>query len=228
MKISSLQSPSFGWNIKTHLAITEEALKDDNRLPQNLKRYIARASELPDLDRNELQDLNSAHFYDALHEDPSYGTINDKKNNALSKFLEHNKKAQKAATKNDLDLFLKEVGYALHFLQDGGTPPHTEHGNYLHKLFRIPMHVDFEKGKKRGASSRLDILKKNYVEEYLPFSSLKMLFHNTALFTLQPENLVKYTNKKSWNEIQQRCFNRGVNASKAYLNYILEYLPKVK
>lgn len=228
MKIAQNYSPNFGWNIRTHLAITEEALKDSPNLPKNLQRYVARASELPDLDRCELADMNSAHFYDVLNEDPSYGTVNDKKNNAKSKFLFHTRKAKQAAKKNNLEAFLRSIGYAAHYLQDGGTPPHTEHGNYLHKLFRIPMHTDFERGKKRGASSRLDILKKNYEYERLPFSTLEMLFHNTALYTIQPENHVNYLNKRKWSEIQQRCFNRCVNVSKMYFEYILQYLPKIK
>lgn len=221
-------NPVFGWNIKTHLAITEEALKDNPLMPRNLQRYVARASELPDLDPRELVDLNSAHFYDVLHEDPSYGSVNDAKNNAMSRFLSHTQNAKKAAQKGDIDGFLKAIGYASHYLQDGGTPPHTEHGNYFHKLLRIPMHTDFERGEKRGATARLDILRANFTPEVLPFSTLKMLFHNTALFTVQPENLVRPFNKRKWPEIQQRCFDRCVNATKVYMDYILQYMPKLK
>ena len=217
-------NPAFGWNIKTHLAITELALKDSPGVAKNMKRFIARCSELPDLMRAELIDMNSRHFYDALHLDPSFGTVNDAKNNAMSAFLRHDAFAQKAAKKGDKDTFYRELGYALHYLQDGGTPPHTEHGNYLHKLFRLPMHMLFEKGKKIGATGKLDKLTQNYKYEELTFSTLKSLFHNTALFTLQPENLVKYRNIFRWNGIQQRCFNRSVNASKAYLDHALKYL----
>lgn len=217
-------SPTFGWNIKTHLAITELALKDNSQVATNMKRFIARCSELPDLMRAELVDMNSRHFYDALHLDPSFGTKNDAKNNAMSAFIRHDAFAKKAAKKGDKETFYRELGYALHYLQDGGTPPHTEHGNYLHKLFRLPMHILFEKGKKVGATNRLDALTNNYKAEYIPFSNLKSLFHNTALHTLQPENLVKYRNIFKWSNIQQRCFDRSVNASKAYLDHALQYL----
>ena len=166
------------------------------------------------------------HFYDVLHEDPSFGTKNDDLNNALSGFINHNKEAVRAGESNDQKLFLTKIAHAVHYLQDGSTPPHTEHGNYFHKLYRLPMHSFFEKTKPLGASSRLDILEKGYEFERLPFSNLESLFHNTALFTVQPENHVSYANICKWFEIQQRCINRGINASKAYFEYILKYLPK--
>ncbi len=218
-------NPNFCWNIKTHLVITEEALKHNRNISEIERRMLARFSQMPDLMKSELHDMSSAHFYDALHKDPSFGTVNDKINNALSRFLCHTRKAKIAAKKADRELFLREVGYAAHYLQDASTPPHTEHGNYLHKLFRLPMHIAFERGKKLGASSRLKDLKQGFEPEELPFSTLKMLFHNTALFSVQPENHVKYSNKKQWAQIQQRCFNRGINATKAYMDYILEKFP---
>ena len=216
------------WNITTHMAITEHALDDYEGLSPVWKRFVARASELPDLDREELVDFNSAHFYDALNEDPSYGTVDDDKNNALSRFLAHTQRAKEIAKTGDREAFLKEVGYAIHYLQDGGTPPHTEHGNYLQKLFRIPMHLAFETGEKHGATPRLDVLRANYTPEEIPFTSLEMLFHNTALYSVQPENHVTYLNVSSWADIQQRCYDRGVNVSKTYLDYILQYMPPEK
>lgn len=225
MRISGLNSPNFCWNLKTHIAITEEALKDNESVNKTEKRMLGRFSQMPDLMKEELEDLNSAHFYDALHEDPSFGTVNDDKNNAMGKFLFHTEQALK---QKDREKFLRETGYAVHYLQDASTPPHTEHGNYLQKLFRLPMHINFERGNYIGASSRLETLKKNYKYEELPFSNLKMLFHNTALYTVQPENQVKYKNIGKWFDIQQRCFNRGVNASRAYLEFILKYLPAKK
>lgn len=213
------------WNIKTHKAITEQALESNEVLSSNLKRYVARASELPDLDPKETVDCISPHFYDVLHEDPSFGTINDAANNAMNRFLSHTEAAKQCAKEGNKDSFLKRVGYAVHYLQDAATPPHTEHGNYLHKLFRVPMHKRFEVGKKVGATERLPILREQYVPEEIPFSNIKSLFHNTALFSVQPENHVSYTNVRDWPEIQQRCYDRSVNVTKAFLEYILQFFP---
>ena len=237
MEINYRNNLTFGWNIKTHLAITEKAAQDNSALSKVEKRMLARFSQMPDKDPKEIVDFVSPHFYDALHTDPSFGTLNDAKNNAMSRFLHHTSEALK---QNDRDAFLRETGYAVHYLQDVSTPPHTEHGNYFQKLFRIPMHKKFEKGKKSGASSRLDILLDNYKFEDLSpssnlpsgkkemLSSLERLLHNTALFTVQKENVVKYTNLKKWPMIQQRCFDRGVNVTKVFLDMILQYLPKAK
>ena len=66
----------------------------------------------------------------------------------------------------------------------------------------------------------------HYVKEEIPFSNIASLLHNTALYTVQPENHVSYSNKKLWPKIQQRTFNRGVNATKAYFEYVFSKLPK--
>lgn len=224
MKIEALnRSPNFGWSIKTHFAATEEAAKSFAEFSSDEIKRLARYSQLPDLMKEELGDGGSAHFYDILSDDPSFGVVNDEKNNAYSKFMEHTKKALEA---KERETFLREVGFATHFLQDAGTPPHVEHGNYFHKIFRVPMHMMFEKGEKVGANARLDELKKNYVFEKLPVSTITALFHNTALHSVQPENLVTYTNLKDWFSIQSRCYNRSVNASKAYLDWMIKHLPK--
>jgi hypothetical protein len=178
------------------------------------------------MDPNEKVDWLSPHFYDALNEDPSYGTVDDEHNNALSRCVAHTNAALECSKAGNLYGFLKEVGYAVHYLQDGGTPTHTDHGNYFMRLLKLPMHVAFERGKYFGAASRLSELQANYTYEEIPFSSIEMLFHNTALFTVQPENQVTYTNINDWDGIQQRCYDRCVNVTKAYLDYILQYLPK--
>ena len=87
-------------------------------------------------------------------------------------------------------------------------------------------HINFGVGEVVGASKRLDILKKGYIPQDVSCSSIKALFHNTALYTVRRENHVGYTNILKWDEIQQRCYNRGVNASKAYFDYMMDYLPK--
>ena len=223
MKVLGVNSPNFGWNIKTHIVMTEKAVEDNNALSAVEKRMLGRFSQMPDLDTREVVDFISPHFYDVLDPDPSFGTKNDARNNALSRFITYANKAKKEANRES---FLRKLGYAAHYLQDASSPPHTEHGNYLHKLYRMPMHKWFEKGVKLGASSKLDLLTKNYVYEEVPFSNLKMLLHNTALYTVQPENSVRYYNIGRWQEIQQRCFNKGVNATKAFFDYMLRYLPK--
>ena len=94
MKINNITSPCFGWNIKTHLIETEQALKNNKLLSEKEKRMLGRFSQMPDLMKESTQDMNSAHFYDVLNpKDPSFGTKNDEINNAMSRFLNHTKSA---------------------------------------------------------------------------------------------------------------------------------------
>lgn len=223
MNINSITSPNFGWNIKTHLIETEHALRQNNMVSEKEKRMLGRFSQMPDLIKESTQDMNSAHFYDVLNpKDPSFGTKNDDINNAMSRFLKHTENAFKQTNRDE---FLREVGYAAHYLQDAATPPHVENGNYLHKLYRLPLHHMFERGKKYGASNRSSELLENYKDGDVHFNSLEQLFHNTALFAVQKENQVNYDNIKEWFSIQQRCFNRSIDATKAYFDYMLKHLP---
>lgn len=222
MKIS-FNNISFGWNIYTHMAETKKALDGFNCLSAKEKDMLGHISQLPDLEKESTQDFGSAHFFDVLNKDPSFGTKNDEINNAMSRFLAHSEKALQETKRED---FLREIGYAAHYLQDAATPPHVENGNYLHKLYRLPMHLMFERGTKHGAKGKTDSILKNYIPTDTSFVSLKQLFHDTANFAVQKENKVEYNNIKKWFGIQQKCIYRSVDATRSYFDYMLKFLPK--
>ena len=92
MKISPIGGPQFGWNIKTHSEATQKAVENNSKLDSAEKNLLGKFSQMPDLIKDELNDMNSAHFYDVYSKDPSYGTKNDDVNNAFSKFLIYTKK----------------------------------------------------------------------------------------------------------------------------------------
>ena len=52
---------NFKWNIKTHIAATELALTNTS-ISRVEKRMLGRFSQMPDLMKEELRDMNSAHF----------------------------------------------------------------------------------------------------------------------------------------------------------------------
>ena len=226
MTINPTNNLTFGWNIITHEFMVKKALEGNHKLLKNEVDFISEHSKDPDIIETETVDRCARHFYDVRHEDPSFGTINDDLNNGMSGFLNHNKEAMDAAKAGNREQFLLKIAHAVHYLQDASTPMHVDHGNYFTMLLRLPMHIQFERGKKLGATNRLNILEKGFIPEELPVSSLDMLFTNTAYYTVQAENKVKYTNIRRWGDIQQRCFNRGINASKAYFDYIMKFLPK--
>ena len=224
MNITPNSNTSFGHSMTAHLFFTEKAVEKCRALSKVEKRMLARFSQMPDVDLRETTDWISPHFIDIkyIEKDPCFGTKNDAKNNALSRFLRWSKKA---AREKDRETFLRNLGYAVHYLQDAATPPHTEHGNYLHKLFRAPMHKWFEKGKTLGMTSKLELLSSNYVPKRREFKDLKKLFMDTAYFSVRPENRVRYTNIPKWGGIQQRCFNETLDVTKMYLDYMLKFLP---
>ena len=100
-------------------------------------------------------------------------------------------------------------------------PLHTEPGGLIHKILKYKLHGNFERGKKYGATAHLDILTQNFKAEDLEYSSILDLFTKTAEYSQNPEFKVKRFNKKNWISIQQACFNRGVNASREFLEKVL-------
>ena len=226
MNITPTNNLTFGWNRLAHIFMAKKALERNKLLSKDEIELVSKHSEDPDIIKTETVDRCARHFYDILHEDPSFGTVNDDLNNALSGFLNHNKEAIAAAKAGNRKQFLLKAAHAVHYLQDASTPLHVEHGNYFTMFLKLPLHILFERGKKIGATARLKKLEKGFIPEELPVTSLYMLFTNTAMFAIQPENKVKLTNIKQWFDIQQRCMNRGINASKAYFDHIMKYLPK--
>ena len=214
MKISSINNqPNFGWNRTTHLAITELALKNINGLSEVEKRQIARYSQMPDYDKKEIGYLKNSHFYFPLSKNQSYGKSANRYNNAKAMFNEHLQQAAMSKTRED---FFKHTGYAMHYLQEVALPMHTKSGGIISKVFDYKTHRDFEKGKKHGAKVHTSKLMEKYKETPLFFSSLQDLFQGTAMFSRSKNLQVNQFNKKSWETIQQKCFNRAVDASSEF------------
>lgn len=223
MHVTPCSSPNFGWNYKTHIEITEVALQNNDNLSKIEKRMLGRFSQMPDFNADELGDLNSSHFFFPFADKRSYTLKKNSGNNAMEKFVYHINNAFKEL---DREKFLREVGYAVHYLQDVSTPLHTEQGGIFQKFLKLPVHRKFERGKSIGASSRLSVLKGNYSPTKLRFANLERLFFDTAFYSCNPKNKVKIINLSKWAEIQQRCFNRGIDASREFFDYMLPFCPK--
>ena len=215
--VNPTQQPNFKWNRTTHLEMTMLALEKSN-LNNKTKRQIARYSQMPDLTSKERGFHCNSHFFFPLKTKKSFGFGANNYNNALAMYKEHFQSAMLAKTEKEL---LKHIGYALHFLQDVSMPLHTESGGFLHKAFNFFKHRNFEKGKVYGATNNLKILKENYQPENIRHSSIVDLFYETAIFSQQPEFKVYNTNKSNWINIQKACFNKGTNATRIFVEKIL-------
>ncbi len=207
---------NFKWNKTTHLEMTMLALQNSS-IDDITKRQVARYAQMPDFAKTELGYHNNTHFFFPNSKKKSFGPDSDKLN-AFSQFKEHLQQAMLSEAKEEV---LKKLGYALHYLQDMSVPLHTEPGGLIHKILKYKLHGNFERGKKYGATAHLDILTQNFKAEDLEYSSILDLFTKTAEYSQNPEFKVKRFNKKNWISIQQACFNRGVNASREFLEKVL-------
>lgn len=220
MRIQETQSTNqstFKWNVITHAGMTLEAVKN-SKISQEERNVLAKLVTLPDFIVNERGYHNNTHFFFPNSKNKSFGKGCNTYNNALERYKEH---LQMALTVNDKPNFLKHAGFAIHYLQDVSMPMHTEPGGLLQKITRYNIHKEFETGKKYGATPALKKLLAGYMPENLEYNSLIDLFVSTAEFSQRPEFKVKKYNKSDWFNIQQRCFNRGVDATREFFNKLL-------
>ncbi len=217
MYIKNTNQPAFKWNIKTHIGMTLLAAKDSRLNPEETK-LLARYAVMPDLVKNEAGYHHNTHFFFPYGKDRSFGRGGNEMNNALERFKSHFQMALSAHKKQD---FLKHTGYAMHFLQDVSMPMHTESGGLIQKMRDYYLHKSFECGKEYGASPALSKLTAGYKPNNISFSSLLDLFVSTAEFSQKPQFKVNRFNKNNWYKIQQQCFNRGIDASREFLEKML-------
>jgi len=220
LRVSNQQS--FGWSKQSHIKMTLKALEKNSRLDNAEKFMLASFSKIPDEINTEKGYYNNAHFFFPCSKEKSFGKKSEK-NNALAKFIEHYKNAFKQDNRKD---FLYETGCALHFLQDANTPVHTEKGTLFSKIRDYYLHRNFERGKTYGAESKLDKFVHNYKPKKIDFLKLDDLFINTARFSAQTKFRVSRFNKSKWESIQQECFNYGISATKEFIDFMMNFLPK--
>ena len=213
-----IENQSFGWNRNTHHKMTMLALRDIN-IDSNTKNQIARYSQMPDFIKSELGWHNNTHFFFPYAKNQSFGIGKNKHNNAFSKFEEHVQNSLNSRTKEE---FYKYAGFAMHYLQDVSMPMHTEPGGFIKKIFDFYLHKNFERGKIMGAATKTSELAANYKPLNLKIDSLNELFLSTTAYSQRPYFKVSRFNKYKWPEIQQHCFNRGVDASRCFFEKIIK------
>lgn len=206
----------FGWNKTTHLEMTTMAAKNMN-LSAVEKRLLARYSQIPDLDKSQSGFFNNTHFFFPNSRNNSFGIGKNKDNNAYSMFMKHVNRIFASKSREGI---IKYTGYALHFLQEMSMPMHTKPGGIVSKILDYRTHVRFEKDSVYGATPHLDELRKNYTAHQMPFTSYESLFLEVARFSQLPEFKITPFNKSKWFDIQQQCFNVGVDSSTTFLEKI--------
>lgn len=206
---------------------------------EKFKNEIADASMMPDLMREETGFFTNRHFYFPTFEKlgaKSFG-LDTEKNNALSAFIDHIKKAQ--GTKKSFYNKPFELGMALHFLQDMTVPMHTQRSEYkllfkrpvLGKAYELLMHKKFENIAPTGMLHHHDELVKNYTPNLNNIKNISEnknpcfleILHKNVEFSLNPQLQISLKNKENWPQIQQKCFNQAVDSTVVLLNKIKNY-----
>lgn len=110
--------------------------RDDEK---DYKELFVRFSIQPDID--ETQGIYKYHFYNPITET----NFMNEKESALTKFKEHFKKAVSFYRDGEKEDSYKELGRAVHFMEDMNTPVHTAYEMPSDSVLKLRLHVDFEK-----------------------------------------------------------------------------------
>jgi hypothetical protein len=117
---------------------------------------------------------------------------------------------------------MKEIGMALHYLQDMTVPMHTKRESFAKKILDYYLHINFEMGKRMGALKRQDLLAENYIPQSVGHRVMfDDLFLSNVIFSRNSALQVRRTNKTDWPDIQQKCFDRAVDSTAAFLKKLL-------
>lgn len=221
--------PAMAKDVLNKLAINKNGLshvieKPPYNFRRRFKQEIADGSMLPDLLKSETGFVTNRHFFfmpENNRTNSSFGP-NWQKNNAKTAYCDHLMKGLSGFRTENMP---KEIGMALHFLQDMTVPMHTRRQTFFGKGIDFFMHKNFE----------LDILKnqnelaKNYIPGFQKADNSAPhigIFHSAHNFSSQPEMQITRSSKKDWAKIQQEIFNNAVDATVVELKTIARELKE--
>ncbi len=124
------------------LALISEISEYKGNLSSDDKKYfdvISDYSLKPDED--EIEGGYKFHFYNPATETNFMG----EKNSALIKCNTHYNNALDYYRKGNKNLAFQELGRAIHFMEDMNTPVHVGYNLPTDAVFKLPLHVKFEK-----------------------------------------------------------------------------------
>lgn len=229
--------PAMAKDVLNKFAINKKGLssildKPERNIKKRFKQEIADGTMLPDLLKSETGFVTSRHFFFRSEHNKvnsSFGP-NSYKNNAKIAFYEHLVRAFDNYSPENMP---KEIGMALHFLQDMTVPMHTRRQTFFGKGVDFFMHRNFEK--------QMLINHEQLAENYTPgFKEIEehvnaglsrkphlRVFSYAHDFSSQPERQITRRNKKDWAEIQQEIFNRAVDSTIVELKTIAKEIKEI-
>lgn len=119
-----------------NLRAFSDFFKNDEK---DYKELLVEYSVQPDIDEN--QGIYKYHFYNPITE---ANFMNEKKS-ALTKCTSHFNKAISFYKEGKKAEAYQQLGRSIHFMEDMNTPVHTAYDHPTDSLFKLPLHMDFEK-----------------------------------------------------------------------------------
>lgn len=161
---------------------------------------------LPDID--EKSQGYAYHFYNPITNTNYLGSENHAKARVITHF------ARFILTKNWV-----EFGRAIHFLEDICTPVHTQYEDSSDAVFKLPLHVEFEREFDRFLEREVQ----DEGLEYTEICSLSRNIDDAALHSAENFSLYKKIRESDLNKksLFQKIFEDAITAIHIACNYIL-------
>lgn len=224
MKIQKVDNnTTFGLNTYTHSKIAKKLVEEEYPKLQKYIPILKYAVEKPDFD--ELGFHSNTHFYypveSSLKFRESFFDF-DGLHNARAKYNEHIDNFFAASKYFRFGDMMDEAGRAKHFLDDMSVGLHVQRGNIYAKWRDQKMHHDFETYIYDNQDYLINNAKKSPVN--FKTDDFDDIFMSVVDYT-KKTNFPNNDNKNNWPEIAQNTINIAIDASRAFFDKILEYLP---
>lgn len=219
---NSNNQTTFGWDVKTHVAITRSVLEQCHfkhlKKPKRQK-LLMEFSMRPDLDEPGI--LVSPFVY--AHE---YHESFAHKDNAHTHYLEHIKKIKKFldpdSKKYNVKKAMKHAGRALHFLQDISNSLHTQKELMIESFQNFQEHIQFEFF---IGENRKDILKGHSAKVNGDCRAFDDIFFKSVNIAQQNE-IPRTSNRNDWLKIGRIGINRAVDSTAEFLSLVSKLMDK--
>lgn len=183
---------------------------------QFYKELIIEYSNQPDIDEN--QGVYKYHFYNLIIE----ANFMNEKESALTKCKNHFNKAIEFYKDGNKTEACQELGRSIHFMEDMNTPVHTVYDQPTDAIFKLALHIDFEK----ECDNVCEECKLKVVPEELDYyqvNSLDTIANSAA--TLSADNFYYLENGK----IDKKTIAKNAvsNAQKKVLGMVYKFFSEV-
>jgi len=207
-------TPSFGWNIKTHKYLTKCAIDELGEL-QKYRNYIEIGSQVPDISLHQTSLIGDmAHSFFGKN----FATCSICPQNASDFYFDKLGKAIEQINGGSKRAGMYYAGNALHFLQDTAVPLHTI--PECDSIFRLPHHVMYENIAKNNPEI-IDAAAAN--TKNLSEDKFYQVFIDTYKKSSQMDNPYKIA-RSEWKTSVNQSLNNAYASTFKFLKRLADYV----